>query len=106
MHKRSGALISFVVVAAVAVLAACSLNSKGAEVFQREKCRDCHTLNGKGGAVGPNLNMVGSRRSRDYIFQQIKDPKSHNPNTDMPSFGTRIPDQDINTLADYLAGMK
>jgi len=101
--------ISFLILAAIpalAALAACSMNSRGAEVFEREKCRDCHTLKGNGGAVGPNLTAVGSKRSRDYIFQQIKAPKSHNPNSDMPSFGTRISEQDINALADYLAGMK
>ena len=67
---------------------------------------DCHTLKGKGGAVGPNLTYVGSRRTREYIYQQIKDPKSHNPRTEMPSFGGRVSEEDINALADYLAGMK
>ena len=106
MHKLTIALLSLAVITITATLAACSFSSKGAEVFRREKCMDCHTLKGKGGAVGPNLTTVGSRRSRDYIFQQIKDPKSHNPNTEMPSFGTRIPEEDINALADYLSGMK
>jgi mono/diheme cytochrome c family protein len=106
MLKQFRELSALAVIMAVAALTACSFNSKGAELFKREKCLDCHTLKGKGGAVGPNLTAVGSRRSRDYIFQQIKDPKSHNPNTEMPSFGTRLPDQDINALADYLAGMR
>ena len=106
MQKRYRALLTLAVIQAIAALAACSLNSKGAEVYRREKCMECHTLKGKGGAVGPNLTIVGNRRSRDYIYQQIKDPKSHNPKTEMPSFGTRIPEQDINALTDYLAGMK
>ena len=106
MHKRIIALLSFAVIAIAATLAACSSSSKGAEVFRREKCMDCHTLKGKGGSVGPNLTYVGSKRSRDYIIQQIQDPKSHNPNTEMPSFGTRLPEQDINALADYLSGLK
>ena len=106
MVRRSIALISVTIIIALSALSACSLGSKGAAVFQREKCLDCHTLKGKGGSVGPNLTVVGSKRSRNYIFQQIKDPKSHNPNSDMPSFGTRIPEQDISAIADYLAGMK
>ena len=106
MRNRFIAHLSLAAITVVTALAACSSSSKGAEVFRREKCMDCHTLKGKGGAVGPNLTRVGSKRSRDYIFQQIKDPKSHNPNTEMPSYGTRIPEQDINALADYLSGLK
>jgi mono/diheme cytochrome c family protein len=106
MHKRVIVLLFIAVIAIAATSAACSSSSKGAEVFRREKCMDCHTLKGKGGAVGPNLTYVGSRRSRDYIIQQIKDPKSHNPSTEMPSFSARIPEQDINALADYLSGLK
>jgi mono/diheme cytochrome c family protein len=106
MRNRNSGLLMLAVIPAMAILAACSLNSKGAKIYEREKCMDCHTLKGKGGAVGPNLTAVGSRRSRDYIFQQIKDPQSHNPRTEMPSFGTRISDQDISALADYLADMK
>ena len=106
MHKLTIALMFLAVIAIASTLAACSSNSKGAEVFRREKCLDCHTLKGKGGAVGPNLTMVGSKRSRDYIIQQIKDPKSHNPRTEMPSFRDRLSDQELSDLADYLSGLK
>ena len=106
MNKRIAIRIIVASITALSALASCSFGSKGAQIFQREKCMDCHTLKGKGGAVGPNLTTVGSRRTRDYIYQQIKDPKSHNPRTEMPSYGERIPEQDIHALADYLAGMK
>ena len=106
MQKRTTVRFILAFFAALSALLSCSMGSRGAEVFEREKCLDCHTLKGKGGAVGPNLTVVGRKRSRDYIFQQIKDPKSHNPRTEMPSYGTRIPEQDINALADYLSGMK
>jgi len=106
MHKLTLALMFLAVIAIASTLAACSYNSKGAEVFRREKCMDCHTLKGKGGSVGPNLTYVGSKRSRDYIVQQIKDPKSHNPRTEMPSFRDRLSDQELSDLADYLSGLK
>jgi mono/diheme cytochrome c family protein len=106
MYKRVIALLSFAVITIAGTFAACSSNSKGAEVFRREKCMDCHTLKGKGGAVGPNLTYVGSKRSRDYIIQQIQDPKSHNPNTEMPSFRDRLSDQELRDLADYLSRLK
>jgi mono/diheme cytochrome c family protein len=106
MMKRTRKPVIAAGIIILSTLVSCSLGSKGAEIFKREKCMDCHTLKGKGGAVGPNLTYVGSRRTRDYIYHQIKDPKSHNPRTEMPSYGERIPDQDIHALADYLAGMK
>ena len=42
----------------------------------------------------------------DLFYQQIKDPKSHNPNTEMPSFRDRLSDQELSDLADYLSGLK
>lgn len=90
----------------LAMTAACETHSRARELLKQERCLECHLLKGKGGAVGPNLTTVGSRRSRDYIVQQIKDPRSHNPHSAMPSFGSRLPEQDINALADYLSGLK
>lgn len=86
------------------VLAGCE--SKGDRLFWNNRCKECHTISGKGGSSGPNLTYVGGKRSRDYIVQQIKDPKSHNPNTDMPSFRDKLTDKEINDLADYLSGLK
>jgi mono/diheme cytochrome c family protein len=92
--------------AAAASLVACEEYSRGAKLFRHNECVMCHTINGKGGAVGPNLTYVGSRRSRDWIVQQIKKPSFHNPNTAMPSFAGRLSEKDINDLADYLSSLK
>lgn len=106
MNRQKMTQVTVAAILVLGALVSCSLGSKGAEVFKREKCMDCHTFKGKGGAVGPNLTNVGGRRTRDYIYQQIKDPKSHNPRTEMPSFVGRVSEEEINALADYLAGMK
>jgi mono/diheme cytochrome c family protein len=106
MKVKTLALGAFLASIIVIVLAACELNSRGAAIYQSQSCKDCHTLKGKGGAVGPNLTNIGSKRSRDYIVVQIKDPKTHNANTDMPSFRDKLSDQEINDLADYLSGLK
>lgn len=99
---------SFVVLAALGVvlLASCESNARARQLIEQHKCLECHTLKGKGGAVGPNLTSVGGRRNRDYIYQQIKNPQSHNPRTAMPSFGGRLSENDLNTLADYLSSLK
>jgi len=103
---RTAVIVCIVAMLTAALLAACQTNSRALALIEQNKCRDCHTLKGKGGSAAPNLTNVGARRDRTYIYQQIKAPKTHNPNTDMPSFGDRIPEQDLNVLADYLSSLK
>ena len=45
---------------------------KGAEVFERN-CASCHALDGKGGAIGPQLDGVGSRGA-ERLLEDILDP--------------------------------
>ncbi len=78
---------------------------EGEELFKSLGCRECHTIGGIGGHIGPDLTKVGSRRDRQWIEEQIKDSKSHNPNSIMPSFA-KLPGKDIKALADYLSGLR
>jgi mono/diheme cytochrome c family protein len=103
---KVGALSLSAVVSGILFIALAGCESQGARLFWNNRCKECHTINGKGGSSGPNLTYVGGKRSRDYIVQQIKDPKSHNPNTDMPSFRDELSDQEISDLADYLSGLE
>ena len=101
-----GAFLSGILFIILVILAACESNSRGAGIYRSQRCPECHTLRGKGGAGGPNPTYVGGKRSRDYIVQQIKDPSYHNADTAMPSFRDKLSDQEINDLADYLSGLK
>jgi cytochrome c553 len=107
MNKNTIFFIMFILIGigSFLIITGCQANSRGAKVFATNRCPECHVIDGKGGSVGPNLTYVGSRRSRAFIIQQIKDSKVNNPNTNMPSFGN-LPEQDINSLADYLSGLK
>jgi nitric oxide reductase subunit C len=77
----------------------------GAAVFKAQGCSACHSMGGGGGHIGPDLTHVGARRSREWIEAQLNDPKSHNPNSIMPSFG-KLPGKDREDLVNYLAGLK
>ena len=105
MPSKTLALCTLLLVSFLAVVLGCETHTHAKQIIQREKCLECHTIKGKGGSVGPNLTNVGARRSRDYIIQQIKDPKSHNVDTQMPSFNN-LPDQDLKDLVDYLTSLK
>jgi len=60
--------------------------SKGREIYVREGCGKCHNFKGHGGAMAPDLTSVTQRRSKTWIMTQIKNPKSHNPDSRMPDF--------------------
>jgi nitric oxide reductase subunit C len=77
----------------------------GRQLYASQGCSGCHTINGVGGKVGPDLSQVGSRRSTGWIEQQIRNPKSHFPDSTMPSFG-QLPARDLQDLGAYLAGLK
>lgn len=78
---------------------------KGEAIFKAQGCPACHRLNGVGGAVGPDLTKVGTRRDKAWIEDQLRNPKAHNPDSIMPSFA-KLSGQDMEALAGYLASMK
>jgi ubiquinol-cytochrome c reductase cytochrome b subunit len=83
-----------------------SLISHGKSLFNSKGCINCHTIDGKGGSVGPDLSDVGSKGlSKQWLTVQLKDPKKHDPSTIMPSFSP-MSDSDINALTAYLENLK
>jgi mono/diheme cytochrome c family protein len=72
-------------------------------------CSKCHAIDGSGRkGKGPDLSHVGSEpgRTAEWLAEHIRDPKSHKPTSTMPGFAGKLDDQQIKTLADYLAGLK
>lgn len=104
--RLTGSILVCSALLLIPLLPSCKSTSRARALIEQHKCLDCHMLKGKGGSTAPNLTTVGSRRDRVYIYQQIKAPRSHNPNSDMPSFGDRMSEQDMNDLTDYLSGLK
>jgi len=79
--------------------------SGGHMVFLAQHCNTCHVIEGSGGTIGPDLTHVGSRRTEDWIVEQLNDPRSHKADSIMPSF-TQLPGDQKQELAQYLAGLK
>lgn len=75
----------------------------GAQIFVANGCGGCHKVNGSGGTLGPSLNGVGGRRSRDWIAQRLRDPRLQSPGTVMPAFGFSAHDRDL--LISYLLSL-
>jgi cbb3-type cytochrome oxidase cytochrome c subunit len=59
---------------------------EGAQVFVASLCSSCHKVNGTGGEVGPPLNGVARRRSKEWIAQHFTSPQTMSPGTVMPPY--------------------
>jgi ubiquinol-cytochrome c reductase cytochrome b subunit len=68
-----------------------------------EVCASCHRIAGDGGAVGPDLTRVGSRRDAETIRRLIEDPLTAFPDSEMPPFKDTLTPAQIAGLAGYLA---
>jgi putative heme-binding domain-containing protein len=50
---------------------------RGAELFQRPElgCVACHSVNGQGGSIGPDLSALGTAQPLDFIIGALLDPQ-------------------------------
>jgi ubiquinol-cytochrome c reductase cytochrome b subunit len=58
----------------------------GAEVYAAHACGSCHRVNGSGGEIGPSLNGVALRRSRQWILKHFAAPQTLSPGSVMPPY--------------------
>lgn len=67
-------------------------------------CTACHQLGGAGGSVGPALDDVGSRLTREQFVTWLRDPQAVKPGTAMPKLP--LSEEQIAELATFLATQK
>ncbi len=79
---------------------------QGYDLF-RTNCFTCHSMNGIGGTMGPELNYpknVTEYWQSDHLKAFIKNPASYRHDCKMPAL--HIPDKDIEEIIRYIAYMK
>lgn len=102
MKRMIVVIAAFAIVALITVAA--QAENKGEQIFS-EKCAMCHAVNGKGGAVGPDLSKVSAKMKEKAVKAKLENPKKSNPNSSMPSFKT-LPKADMTALLGYLKTLK
>jgi ubiquinol-cytochrome c reductase cytochrome b subunit len=69
-------------------------------------CVGCHVIDGDGGSDGPELSHIGQKHDAPKLRNWIADPEAVKPDTDMPAFGKRLSPEQLDAIAQYLAGRK
>ncbi len=59
---------------------------QGAQVFVASACGSCHKVNGAGGGIGPPLNGLSGRRSRQWVIAHFQSPQKMSPGSIMPAY--------------------
>jgi cbb3-type cytochrome oxidase cytochrome c subunit len=67
------------------LLSSC-ISYNGEKLFKKEECIVCHSFNGIGGRMGPDLTAISNIRSDEWINGYIQNPKKMNPMARMPAF--------------------
>jgi ubiquinol-cytochrome c reductase cytochrome b subunit len=60
--------------------------AQGAQIYVTNGCGGCHKVNGAGGDVGPPLNGVWSRHSKDWLEKHFRSPSALSPGSIMPPY--------------------
>lgn len=83
-----------------------AVEKAGHDLIMAQGCVVCHRIDGAGGTIGPDLSAEGLKgRSRQWLSDQLSNPKSHNPSSIMPPLVSLSRDK-VGQLIDYLLSLK
>ncbi len=89
---------------------------RGEELFFNSPtaaCASCHTVGGKGGAVGPILDGIAVRANKDYIIESLMEPNAKLAKgfenltiSPMPPVGVLLKEQELADIIAFLGTLK
>ncbi len=88
---------------AAAVQSAPQFAVDGAMVYQQYQCGACHQVNGVGVKLGPPLNAVAKRRTREWIVEHFASPQKLSPGSVMPPY--RFTPAETERVTSYLLAL-
>jgi mono/diheme cytochrome c family protein len=80
------------------------LLNQGRMLIRESNCVGCHKIEGYTKQWVPRLDGIGTKVTREWLVQWLKDPKAYDPVARMPNF--LLTDEEANTLADFLMTFK
>jgi mono/diheme cytochrome c family protein len=76
------------------------LIAEGQKIFRESRCISCHSVEGRGGLLAPELSRVASKVRPSWLYRFLKDPKRHFPRTKMPRY--RFTEPQLRALLAYM----
>ncbi len=73
---------------------------EGAMLYKANQCGTCHMVNGEGMKIGPELNGLSLRKSKEWVKEHLRNPQAHTPDSPMPSYN--LSPTDMDQLLTYL----
>ena len=67
---------------------------------EKLSCLGCHTFEGQGGKIGPDLTQIRLRLQPKYVYNLIKDPKKVTPHSIMPQIPMR--EETVQLITNFL----
>ena len=75
-------------------------------------CNRCHKVGGQGGDIGPALDGIASRKTRDYLYESLVDPSAAIAEgfqlqaSPMPPMGLLLKEQELADVMAYIMSLK
>lgn len=76
----------------------------GEALYNASKCRSCHRIGSTGGNPGPDLSLVGLRRSREWLQMWLSNPQAWKHDAKMPNLKLSSPEN--KAIAEYLVSLR
>ena len=74
----------------------------GESLYPEQGCANCHTINGVGSPLGPDLAGISERRTLSWIHKYLEDPLLFKPDSAMPGYLGTITHEEIEGISMYL----
>lgn len=110
--RGGGAMIARgILLISVVLLASCAhaqdgraLVDRGRMVFRDQGCYGCHTAEGMGTPIGPDLSRIGAKRNETDLARWLRDPSTHRPSAHMPKI--QLTEAEVQALTAYLGSLR
>ena len=77
------------------------LERQGAIVLQNKQCRNCHSLDNRGGQRGPALDAIATRMTEDQMIRQVVQGGGN-----MPAYGNALSPAETRALVAFLLTLR